>query len=232
MEHIGSNAAEPFRVGLDDGSAVTGLHYPAAGAAAATLVLAHGAGAGQRSGFMSGWAGAFAALGVDAVTFDFPYTAQGRKLPDHAPVLEACYRAVVRVVRERVPSAGRRLVIGGKSMGGRMATHIAAQDADLPIAGLVLLGYPLHPPGRPAQRRDAHLPAVRRPMLFVQGSRDAFGTPAELQPVLDRIGPTASLHVVEGGDHSFTVPRAGGRQADVDAAIRERVVAWIGNLQG
>ena len=120
------------------------------------------------------------------------------------------------------------MFIGGKSMGGRIATQVAAVDRDGAIAGLVLLGYPLHPPGRPDRRRDAHLPTVKRPMLFVQGSRDAFGTPRELEPVLARLEPGATLHVVEGGDHSFKRP---GRDAAVQAAIyddvQRTIAEWI-----
>ncbi len=112
-------------------------------------------------------------------------------------------------------------------MGGRIATHIAADDPQLPVSGLVLLGYPLHPPGRLDAMRDAHLPAVARPMLFVQGSRDTFGTPAELEPVLARIAPPPTLHVVESGDHSFKVSRVAARQAAVMEDIQQTVVAWV-----
>src|SRR5262249_33574678 len=135
------------------------------------------------------------------------YTEQGRRIPDRAPVLEACYRDVVNAVRSHVTSAAERLFIGGKSMGGRIATHIAAADPDLPIGGLVLLGYPLHPPGRPDRRRDKHLPSIHRPMLVVQGDRDAFGLPAELQPIFSTMTPSPVLDVIAGGDHSFKLPR-------------------------
>jgi predicted alpha/beta-hydrolase family hydrolase len=111
-------------------------------------------------------------------------------------------------------------------MGGRIATQVAAADPQRPIAGLVLLGYPLHPPGRPAERRDAHLPAVGRPMLFIQGSRDAFGTPAELAPALAPLAPPATLHVVAGGDHSFKVPRTGD-QAAVYEDVQRTIAAWV-----
>ncbi len=141
-------------------------------------------------------------------------------------MLESCYRAVIETVRREVASAGTPLFIGGKSMGGRMATHVAAADAALPLAGLVLLGYPLHPPGRPAERRDKHLPAIRRPMLFVQGSRDTFGTPDELTPVLDRLEPQPTLHIVDGGDHSFKVARS-RNQAEVFRDIQKRIADWI-----
>lgn len=216
----------------------SGAHvYDAGVAAPATVMLAHGAGAGQRHPFMVAYATNIAAAGVDVVTFDFPYMQQKRRIPDPAPVLEAHYREIVALVRREVSSAGRTLIIGGKSMGGRMATHIAAADAGLPVAGLVLLGYPLHPPGRPDKRRDAHLPRLQRPSLFVQGSRDTFGTPDELRPVLDTIQPPPVLHVVEGGDHSFKVSRSGGaagqaRQADVDREVQQTIVDWIRRLAG
>jgi len=208
-------------------SRTTARVYDAEGTATRTLILAHGAGAGQQSAFMVQFAKALAALGLDTVTFNFLYTEQRRKAPDRAPVLEACYRAVIDAVLKDVKSANRALFIGGKSMGGRMATHVTAADASLPVAGVVLLGYPLHPPGHPEQRRDAHLPSVGRPMLFVQGSRDTFGTPDELQPVLDRISPTPDLHVIDGGDHSFKTPRAGASGlAKTYGEIQQRIADW------
>lgn len=175
---------------------------------------------------MVGFARALAGLGVDTVTFNFLYTEQKRRLPDRRPVLESCYRAVIDLVERDVASAGQSLFIGGKSMGGRIATHVAAADPALPISGLVLIGYPLHPPGRPEDRRDAHLPDVRRPMLFVQGSRDTFGTPEELTPILARLEPPATLHVVAGGDHSFKVSKAED-QAGVHADVQRMIADWI-----
>ena len=198
----------------------------------ATLVLAHGAGAGQRSPWIVEFARALSSLGLDIVTFNFLYTEQHRRLPDRKPLLESCYRAVIDVVRQDLDSARAALVIGGKSMGGRIATQIAAADPGLDVKGLVLLGYPLHPPGRPDQRRDAHLPAVGRPMLFVQGSRDAFGTPIELAPVLETFTRRATLHTVEGGDHSFTVARDRTRQAAVYDEVQRTITEWIRALTG
>lgn len=224
-----SNSPDAFTVALEAGQAVTALHYAAAApASGGAFILAHGAGAGQRHPFMTAFARAVAALGFDTVTFNFPYTEQGRKLPDRAPVLEACYAAVIRDTRQRLASATRCLFIGGKSMGGRMATQLAASDTTLPVAGLVLLGYPLHPPGNPAKRRDAHLPAVKRPMLVIQGSRDTFGTPDELHPVFDPLTPPCTIHVIEGGDHSFKVARAGAEgQAAIDDEVRRTAVDWM-----
>src|SRR5262245_41694447 len=126
-------------VPLDAGGAVTALAYLADQPRAA-LILGHGAGAGQQSSFMIGFAQAIAALGVDTVTFNFPYTEQQRRLPDRGPVLESCYRCTIEAVRRGIPSGQRHLFIGGKSMGGRIATQVAAADPDRQIDGLVLLG--------------------------------------------------------------------------------------------
>jgi predicted alpha/beta-hydrolase family hydrolase len=216
-------------VKLGAGAATTALVYPAAaGGASATLVLGHGAGAGQRSAFMVDFARAIAALDVDVVTFNFLYTEQGRKIPDRAPALESCYRAVVDAVRAEVASARQALYIGGKSMGGRIATQVAAADPESPIAGLVLLGYPLHPPGKPGERRDKHLPAIARPMLFVQGTRDAFGTPDELASILAAFQPPPAVHVVAQGDHSFKLSRKDpAAQAAVYEGIQRAIVDFI-----
>ena len=214
-------------VQINGDAQVTALVYGAAEPRlGAALILAHGAGAGQHSTFMTSFATAFAELGVDAITFNFLYTEQRRRIPDRRPVLEACYAAVIQAVKCELGST-TPLFIGGKSMGGRIATHVAAAGlADGP-RGIVLLGYPLHPPGRPQERRDAHLPDVRCPLLFVQGSRDTFGTPAELEPVFASLRAPATLHVVDGGDHSFKVSSAGQRQAQVFLDMQRAVVKWM-----
>lgn len=183
-------------------------------------MLAHGAGAGQTSPFMVRFARGMALRRISTATFDFPYIAARRKVPDRAPVLEQSWREALDAARTEL--AGLPLVIGGKSMGGRMASHIAAEGCE-GVAGLVFLGYPLHPPGKPEQRRDAHLPSIRERMLFVQGTRDAFGTAAEIAALLPSLH-NAELHEVEGGDHSFKVP---ARKGDVLEAIMDTVAAWI-----
>jgi uncharacterized protein len=235
-----------LRIDVAPHGATSAIVYPAentAPSSAGALILAHGAGAGQRSPFITEFARAIASRGFDVVTFNFLYAERRRRAPDKAPVLEACYRAVISAV-EATGAAKHALFIGGKSMGGRIATQVAAGDRGIRVAGLVLLGYPLHPPGRPQQRRDAHLPSVERPMLFVQGSRDAFGTPEELAPVLARLGSAAVLHVVDGGDHSFKVSRAGAppspadstrasaRQAAVYEDVQRIVAEWMVNISG
>jgi predicted alpha/beta-hydrolase family hydrolase len=211
---------------------VTALVYspPEPSRRAATLILAHGAGAPQSSAFMVDFARGLARRGCQAVTFNFPYTEQGRRLPDRAPTLEACFRDVIAAIRARADLGTGPLVIGGKSMGGRIASHLAAQGlADL--AGLVALGYPLHPPGRPEQLRALHLARIRQPMLIVQGSRDAFGTPEELRPALVPLGATVTLQIVEGGDHSFKVPKRGPiTQEEVFERVQDEIAGWISRL--
>jgi len=197
------------------------LTYPATQARAA-LVLAHGAGAGQKSPFMVKFARGMAARGVGAATFDFPYMAAGRSVPDRAPVLEASWREALAAAASEF--AGLPVAIGGKSMGGRIASHIAAQGAP-GIAGLVFLGYPLHPPGKPDQRRDAHLPQITQPMLFVQGTRDPFGSSEEIAALLPKL-PRATMHEVAGGDHSFNVPGKKG-QNEVHERIMDVVADYV-----
>ena len=221
---------ESIRVGVASGS-VTALRYPAPEPAAPlTLVLGHGAGAPQTSDFMLTFAQALAARGFPTVTFNFPYMEEGRRLPDRSPVLEAAFRAVIAAVRGRAGAGGGRLVIGGKSLGGRMASHVAAAGLD-DLAGLVFLGYPLHPPGQPGRLRAEHLARIRAPMLFVQGTRDAFGTPDELAPLLAPLGPAVRVHVVAGGDHSFAVPKRGPvSQADVFTRVQDEIARWLRGL--
>ena len=208
---------------LENGT-TTASHYAPADPAGALLVLAHGAGAGQRHPFMVGVAAALAARGIDVVTFNFPYMEQKRRVPDRAPLLEACFRAVVAAAMDQGRLRTRRLFIGGKSMGGRMATHLAAQGLD-PLAGVIALGYPLHPPGKPDQVRTAHLPAITAPVLIVQGERDAFGTPEELAPAIETMRAPVTLHVVSGGDHSLAVK--GRSKNEALDTVTTVVAGWI-----
>jgi len=213
---------------------VTALVYPPPAPARplATLILAHGAGASQSSAFMVDFAQGLARRGCHTVTFNFPYMEQGRRLPDRAPTLEACFRDVIATIRARADLAAGSLVIGGKSMGGRIASHLASQGV-AQLAGVVALGYPLHPPGRPDRPRAAHLARIRQPILVVQGSRDAFGTPEELRSTLEPLGAAATLHIVEGGDHSFKVPKRGPTgQQGVFEQVQDEIARWIGRLSG
>jgi hypothetical protein len=196
--------------------------------AVAGLVLGHGAGGGQSSHFMVLAAKQMAARGVTTATFDFPYVIERRKVPDKAPVLEASWRGAIEAARAHDAFRGLPLFIGGKSMGGRIASHVAASHAE-GIRGLVFFGYPLHPPGRPDQRRDAHLPDVRVPMLFIQGTRDPFGSAGDIRELLPRLTSRASVHDVVDGDHSFKVrvSIAGRSQSAVFDEIFDAAAAFI-----
>ena len=194
------------------------------------LLLAHGAGGNLMSPFMVDYATGLAERGIDVATFNFIYSEQRKKLPDRTDKIEACWRAVIAAARSGALSpeiARGALAIGGKSMGGRIASHIAARDPE-GIAGIIALGYPLHPPGKPEQLRTKHLPAIAVPMLIVQGERDPFGTPDELRPVLGTMRAKTELYVVEAGDHSFKVPkRAGTPQAEVHARVLDEIARWL-----
>jgi uncharacterized protein len=211
----------------------------------ALLVFAHGAGAGQFHPFMSGYAEGLANRGVTVVTFNFPYMEKGRKTPDRAPVLEEAFRrAVLGAVEQRHVRAGK-LFIGGKSMGGRIATHVAAQavgpdatkgnppkwtQAPLPN-GVIAFGYPLAPPrSKRTGDRVTHLKQLQVPTLIVQGTRDPFGGPDEIKEAIADANPQPPMEIltVEGGDHSFAVLKSSGReQAVVHAEIQDAVAAWI-----
>jgi uncharacterized protein len=197
----------------------------------ALALVAHGAGAGMRSPFMDGVADGFSEGGVSALRFNFPYTEAGRKAPDRAPVLMDAWRAALdagKGLADGVP-----LAASGKSLGGRIASMVAAEDGEaFPARALVFFGYPLHAPGRSDQPRDAHLPAVRVPMLFIEGTNDALATFGLMETLVARLSPLAHLHVVDGGDHSFRV--RGARRPDEEigrelggvaaAFVREAVV--------
>ena len=164
-----------------------------------------------------------AARGIHTATFDFPYMAARRSVPDRAPVLEASWRDAIAAAREAVGTLP--LFIGGKSMGGRMASHVAAQKTE-GLAGIIFFGYPLHPPGNPQKRRDAHLPDIAEPMLFVQGSRDTFGTAAEIRALLPSL-TRATLYEVAGGDHSLKASSNTAKQDDVMERVLDETVAWM-----
>jgi len=186
------------------------------------LVLAHGAGAGQRHPFIVNVARRLRAAGIDVTTFDFPYMEQRRRVPDSAPVLEHRFRQVIEQVR--TAGGGSRLFIGGKSMGGRIATQLAAQGEA--VDGVFALGYPLHPPGKPQQLRSAHLPTITVPVLIVQGERDPFGTPSELEPVIATMRAPVRLETVAAGDHSLAV--RGVPSDQLFEWLASVIVEWIG----
>jgi predicted alpha/beta-hydrolase family hydrolase len=172
-------------------------------------VLAHGAGAGMRHPFLENISAALAAQGVATFRYQFPYLEAGRSRPDVPATLEATVRAAVAKAGEIVPELP--VVAGGKSLGGRMTSGAAAGSTLERVRGLVFLGFPLHPPGQPSTRRADHLQHVALPMLFLQGTRDAFAQLDLIQSVCRALGSRATLHVIEGADHSFSVLKQSGR---------------------
>jgi hypothetical protein len=182
-------------------------------------LLAHGAGAGMQHRFLEAVAEALATRGVATLRYQFPYTESGARRPDPPAVLEATVRVAAKSAAEIAPDLP--LVAGGKSMGGRMTSNAQAR-APLPgVAGLVFLGFPLHPPKRPGEERAEHLSRVEVPMLFLQGTRDDLADLTLLRPIVKKIG--ATLHVIEGADHGFT---RSGNVAELATTIR----AWIDRL--
>ncbi|UZX03339.1 dienelactone hydrolase [Arthrobacter sp. CDRTa11] len=189
----------------------------------ATLVVAHGAGAGMEHPFMRGFTRALNDDGVATLRFNFPYREAGRKFPDRPPAAIAAWRSALDAARSR--SGGEPVWAAGKSFGGRMASMAVAEGMD--AKGLVYLGYPLHPPGKPEKLRDEHLYGLELPMLFLQGTRDTFATPELLEGVVARIGSGATLEWVEGGDHSFAVAGAKRSAEEIGASLAGRVAAFM-----
>jgi uncharacterized protein len=187
----------------------------------AVLVLAPGAGGGLDGAFMRTMALGLAREGLQVYRFNFAYTEQGRRSPDRQPVLEQTFREVVRSLREFIGE--RPLFLGGKSMGGRIASHLVATGES--ASGLIFLGYPLHPPGRPERIRDAHLSAINVPMLFVEGTRDPFCPLPTLERVIKELETPTEVVVVQDGDHSFKVRKSSGRSTE--AAWGEVVSATL-----
>jgi predicted alpha/beta-hydrolase family hydrolase len=221
------------RIALPGGGAVSAVVALPAGfrrpGRTPAVILAHGAGANMKSAFMSTVHSGLAREGFVSVKFNFPYTEARRRIPDPRPVLERCYRAVLAAVLRDRALAPPWVVIGGKSLGGRIASYVAADAA---VRGLLLLGYPLHPAGRPDALRADHLPGIPVPALFVQGTRDALCDLERLRLVLGHL-PRATLHTIEGGDHSFRVPR---RLAASDGEVWDEIVGvaarWLQRLSG
>ena len=208
-----------------------GYQGPKRGADRAVL-LAHGAGADMNAAALTVTADALADAKIPSLRFDFPYRQAGRRAPDRPPALLASAReaAADLVKRSRVPLD--RLVLGGRSMGGRICSMVAADEADpVPALGLVLLGYPLHPPGKPDRLRVEHFPRLTMPVLFVSGTRDAFATPDELQREAKKVKGAVSYSWIETGDHGFKPLKASGlTPAEVLTGAAEAVVRFVQSL--
>jgi hypothetical protein len=207
-------------VGAEETSATC---QPATTNPRAVLVCAHGAGGHKADRGMERLATVLCDRGFDLVRFNFLYREAGSKRPDPMPRLVQCFQAVV--ARARSELGAKRLIIGGRSMGGRAASMMAAEG--FACDGLLLLAYPLHPPGKPEQLRVAHLPKIQVPVLCINGTRDAFCTRELMERALETVRTAWTMHWIEGADHSFRVPKSSGRaDADVCAEIGETCSSW------
>jgi uncharacterized protein len=217
--------AEPVIIAVDDATRVSGLLLVPR-RARACYVLAHGAGAGMRHPFMAAVATELGERGVATLRYQFPYLEQGGRRPDPPKVAHATVRAAVAEAARRLSKVP--LIAGGKSFGGRMTSQAQAAAPLAGIHGLVFLGFPLHPAGRPSAERGKHLFDVQVPMLFLQGTRDALAVLDQLKPLCKALGKRATLTLFQDADHSFHVPaRTGRKDPQVRSEMLDALVEWI-----
>lgn len=217
--------ARKLTITVDADHKVSGLLLAPADARAC-YVLAHGAGAGMAHPFMEAVAKGLAERGIATLRYQFPYMERGSKRPDTPKLAQATVRAAVAEAARRLP--GVPLFAGGKSFGGRMTSQAQAAEPMPGVRGLIFLGFPLHPAGKPSDERAAHLADVKVPMLFLQGSRDDLAQLDLLRPLVKRLGRRATLHVFEDADHSFHVPaRSGRKDAEVLGELLDKMVEWM-----
>ena len=214
-----------LRIALEGDALVSAL-LDAPAQPLAVYVFAHGAGAGMQHPFMAAIAQGLAARGIATLRFQFPFMERGSSRPDTPAIAQAAVRAAVAEAARRLP--GVPLFAGGKSFGGRMTSQAQAAAALPMVRGLVFVGFPLHPAGKPSTARAAHLAQVGLPMLFLQGTRDALADPALMQAQADALGARATMHVVDGADHSFHVlVRSGRTDAQVLDELLEAMARWM-----
>jgi predicted alpha/beta-hydrolase family hydrolase len=207
---------------------MTGFQGPKKGADRAVL-LAHGAGADMNAAALTTVADALARAKVPSLRFNFPYMAAGRRSPDRPPVLEQAVRDARDALAKQAKVDPDRVVMGGRSMGGRICSIVAAADGAL---GLTLLGYPLHPPGKPDNLRVDHFPKLSMPVLFVSGTRDSFGSPAELKQHAKKIKGKVSWHWIDTADHGFKPLKSSGlTPAVARSEAADAVVSFVTNLR-
>jgi predicted alpha/beta-hydrolase family hydrolase len=196
------------------------------------IALAHGAGADMHHAFMTGVAQSLAKHGIASFRYQFPYTEQGKRGPNPQPILLKTVRSAVTAAREH--AGDLPLLAGGKSLGGRMTSTAASQEELPGVHGIIFFGFPLHAPGKPSSERGEHLLKIRVPMLFLQGTRDKLADLALLRPICDRLQVQGQikLHVIEGADHSFHVPKKSGRNDDDVLEELGKVVSdWASDLE-
>jgi predicted alpha/beta-hydrolase family hydrolase len=198
------------------------------GGADRAVLLAHGAGADMHAAALTTVADALSTAKIPSLRFNFPYKAAGRRGPDRPPLLEAAVREAAQELAARAKVPLDRVVLGGRSMGGRIGSMVAAQDGAL---GVALLGYPLHPPGKADQLRVEHFPKLTMPVLFVSGTRDAFGTPDELEQHAEKITGRVTFHWISTGDHGFKPLKSSGLTPAVAlVGVAEAVVDFVASL--
>jgi len=219
------NASTPLAITLPDGSTVDGL-FDTPATPQACYVFAHGAGAGMNHSFMADLTNALRERGIAVLRFQFPFMQQGSKRTDPPAVAQAAVRAAVDAAAAQLP--GVPLFAGGKSFGGRMSSQAQAEQPLPGVRGLVFVGFPLHPAGKPATDRAKHLAKVQVPMLFLQGTRDELADLALVRETAASLASRATLHIVEGADHSFHVlVRSGRNDAQVLAELADTAAAWM-----
>ena len=220
-----SDTAECLMIDLEDGRTVSGL-LQAPRQPLACLAVAHGAGAGMTHPFLSALACGLAERRIATLRYQFPYMERGSRRPDPPKLAQSTVRAALGLAWRLVPQIP--LFAGGKSFGGRMTSQAQAESPMPGVRGLVFLGFPLHPPGRPSDERGRHLFDVQVPMLFLQGTRDDFASLPLLQPLIERLGAHSTLELIDDADHSFRVPaRTGRRNEEVFTGILEKLTAWM-----
>jgi uncharacterized protein len=223
-------ATNPQRLGIEIGKAgpVSALlDRPAQ--ARVCFVFAHGAGAGMTHPFMETVASGLCERGIATLRYQFPYMEKGSRRPDPPAIAQGAVRAAVAEAGRRCP--GLPLIAGGKSFGGRMTSQAQAAAPLDGVRGLAFFGFPLHPAGKPSSDRAKHLADVHVPMLFLQGTRDSLADAGLIEPVVERLGPSATLHLVDGAEHSFHVlARSGRNDRDVMNEILDAFVGWLGKI--
>lgn len=220
-----STRPTPLAIPLDAVGTVSGL-LDAPADALACYVFAHGAGAGMHHSFMAGMAGGLAERRVATLRFQFPYMEQRTKRPDSLAVAQAAVRAAVQEAQRQLP--GVPLFAGGKSYGGRMTSQAQAAQPLANVRGIIFVGFPLHPAGKPSTQRGDHLAGIQVPMLFLQGTRDALADLGLIREATSKLGGRATLHVVEGADHSFHVlVRSGRTDEQVRQELLDTMAGWM-----
>ena len=225
---MGLDAPQALTLAIDAGTTVSALLQMPSDARA-LYVFAHGAGAGMTHAFMSAFADGLAQRGVATLRYQFPSMEKGGRRPDPPAVAHAAVRAAVAAAADAAP--GLPLIAGGKSFGGRMTSQAQAVTPLANVRGLIFVGFPLHPAGKPGTERANHLQQVALPMLFLQGTRDELADLTLLRPVVDRLGARATLALFDEADHAFHVPaRTGRRDADVRNDMIDATANWIERL--